>query len=138
MLGLVAGHHEHRRGLLAEECMRGAADEQPVEEPSVVQPHGDLYRFCGEEFVVLLPTMAHDDALAFSQNLRSAIASGLSRPDRTPLTISIGVATSVDDGTQFRNLLAEADIRLYAAKNNGRDQVHGRHGVSMESRSVSS
>lgn len=104
----------------------------------VVQPHGDLYRFGGEEFVVLLPTMAHDDALVFSQNLRSAIASGLSRPDRTPLTISIGVATSVDDGTQFRNLLAEADIRLYAAKNNGRDQVHGRHGVSMESRSVSS
>ena len=36
-------------------------------------------------------------------------------------------------GTDFRNLLAEADIRLYAAKNNGRDQVRGRYGFSIES-----
>lgn len=98
-----------------------------------VQPFGSLYRFGGEEFVVLLPSMPHDDAIERSQNLRCTIARNLQRPDGTPLTVSIGVATSSEDGADFRNLLAEADIRLYAAKNNGRDQVRGRYGFSVES-----
>ena len=94
-----------------------------------MQPLGHLYRFGGEEFVVLLPAMAHETALAFSNNLRAAILADLQRPDGSPLTVSIGVATAFEDGQLFRALLSEADARLYAAKNNGRDQVHGRYGM---------
>lgn len=94
-----------------------------------VQPLGHLYRFGGEEFVVLLPAMTHETALAFSNNLRAAILTDLQRPDGSPLTVSIGVATAFEDGQLFRALLSEADARLYAAKNNGRDQVHGRYGM---------
>jgi diguanylate cyclase (GGDEF)-like protein len=95
----------------------------------IVQPHGHLYRFGGEEFVALLPTMTHEGALAFSAGLRTAILKDLQRPDGSPLTVSIGVATAFEDGQLFRALLSEADARLYAAKNNGRDQVHGRYGM---------
>lgn len=94
-----------------------------------VQPLGHLYRFGGEEFVVLLPAMTHETALAFSASLRAAVLADLQRPDGSPLTVSIGVATAFEDGQLFRALLSEADARLYAAKNNGRDQVHGRHGM---------
>lgn len=97
------------------------------------QPHGHLFRFGGEEFVALLPAMSHDWALSFASDLQTEILKGVSRPDGTPLTISIGVATSDEDGKTFRTLLSLADDRLYAAKNNGRDQVHGRHGMWVES-----
>lgn len=33
----------------------------------IVQPHGHLYRFGGEEFVALLPTMTHEGHLPFQQ-----------------------------------------------------------------------
>ncbi len=94
-----------------------------------VQPHGHLYRFGGEEFVVLLPAMTHETALGFAEELRNAVLAGLRRPDGTLLTVSIGVATGLEDGRLFLELLSEADARLYAAKNNGRDQVHGRYGM---------
>lgn len=94
-----------------------------------VQPLGHLYRFGGEEFVALLPAMTHETALAFSASLRVAVLAELQRPDGSPLTVSIGVATAFEDGQLFRALLSEADAWLYAAKNNGRDQVHGRHGM---------
>jgi diguanylate cyclase (GGDEF)-like protein len=79
--------------------------------------------------VALLPAMTHETALAFSDSLRAAILADLQRPDGSPLTVSIGVATAFEDGQLFRALLSEADARLYAAKNNGRDQVHGRYGM---------
>jgi diguanylate cyclase (GGDEF)-like protein len=96
-------------------------------------PHGQLFRFGGEEFVALLPSMSHHQALSFAARLQSAISAAITRPDGMPLTVSTGVATSDEDGASFRALLSQADIRLYSAKNNGRDQVHGRHGMWIES-----
>jgi diguanylate cyclase (GGDEF)-like protein len=40
-------------------------------------------------------------------------------------SVSIGIATTPDDGTNLTDLLATADKRLYAAKGAGRDRTVG-------------
>ena len=45
-------------------------------------------------------------------------------PNKSRVTISLGVATTiVDKKADFKNLISNADKALYAAKNNGRNQV---------------
>ncbi|MGO7565398.1 diguanylate cyclase domain-containing protein, partial [Rhizobium johnstonii] len=46
-----------------------------------------------------------------------------------PITVSIGVATSDEDGIDFTAVLTAADGSLYAAKKSGRNCVVGRSGV---------
>ena len=48
----------------------------------------------------------------------------------TPITISIGVATAPEDGADLRSLFEIADLRLYAAKADGRDRVRGAGGMA--------
>lgn len=87
-----------------------------------------LSRFGGEEFVLLLSDTDHDKALEVAERLRQDVAANITRPDGTPLTVSVGVATAPEDGRTLDLILSRADERLYQAKNNGRDRVHGRHG----------
>ncbi len=87
-----------------------------------------LSRFGGEEFVILLSDTDHEKALEVAERLRVDIAANITRPDGAPLTVSIGVATAPEDGRTLDLILSRADERLYQAKNNGRDRVHGRLG----------
>ena len=78
-----------------------------------------LYRYGGEEFVLLLPqTPAHSAGLALEKLLVS-IRSRLKSPDG-PVTVSIGVAT-LRAGEEAADLLNRADAALYQAKESGRD-----------------
>ncbi|MFC5993281.1 diguanylate cyclase [Pseudonocardia hispaniensis] len=92
-------------------------------------------RFGGEEFVVLVPTMARDgngrrELHAIAERIRRRIAAVSVTVD-TPegsrrlagLTISVGGATSAADGADLDRMLANADTALYAAKNAGRNTV---------------
>jgi diguanylate cyclase (GGDEF)-like protein len=92
------------------------------------RPTDHLSRFGGEEFVLVLPDTHHDGALALAERLRTEVRSNVFRPDGTPVTVSVGVATAPEDGFAFDILLGSADRRLYQAKTDGRDRVHGRHG----------
>jgi len=92
------------------------------------RPTDHLSRFGGEEFVLLLPDTDHDGALALAERLRLNIRRYVVRPDGRPVTVSMGVATTPEDGQALDGLLAKADERLYRAKNDGRDNVHGRLG----------
>jgi diguanylate cyclase (GGDEF)-like protein len=87
-----------------------------------------LSRFGGEEFVILLSDTDHEKALEVAERLRLDIAANITRPDGVPLTVSIGVSTAPEDGRTLDLILSRADERLYQAKNNGRDRVHGRLG----------
>lgn len=87
-----------------------------------------LSRFGGEEFVLLLSDTDHEGALEVAERLRQDIAACVSRPDGKALTVSVGVATAPEDGRTLDLILSRADERLYQAKNDGRDRVHGRHG----------
>jgi len=87
-----------------------------------------LSRFGGEEFVLLLPDTGHEGAMAIAERLRAEIRRSVIRPDGQRITVSIGVASAPEDGHALDMLLGCADERLYGAKKNGRDGVHGRFG----------
>jgi diguanylate cyclase (GGDEF)-like protein len=71
-----------------------------------------LVRYGGEEFVVLLPDCALDDAMTIAERLRTALPEG---------TCSIGVAEWAH-GESADELLGRADQALYAAKAGGRNR----------------
>ncbi len=87
-----------------------------------------LSRFGGEEFVLLLSDTDHEEAVEVAERIRQDIAARVSRPDGTALTVSVGVATAPEDGRTLDLILSRADERLYQAKKDGRDRVHGRLG----------
>jgi diguanylate cyclase (GGDEF)-like protein len=84
-----------------------------------------IYRYGGDEFVVLSEGLAHDVALVVAERLRRAVEA-YSASEGMPVTISIGIATCPNDGTALSALFASADTRLYDAKTSGRNRVVGR------------
>jgi diguanylate cyclase (GGDEF)-like protein len=84
-----------------------------------IRKHDRLYRFGGEEFVLLIPD-TNNQPQAFIQHLRTAIKNELKTPDGQEITVSFGVASWVN-GTTADTWLKRADEALYLAKENGRD-----------------
>lgn len=84
-----------------------------------------VFRYGGEEFVIVCEGLPHDTAIAHAERLRTAVSAMTSSLLATPLTISAGVATSPGDGRDVMSLIREADARLYQAKREGRDRVIG-------------
>ena len=82
-----------------------------------------LFRFGGEEFVVICEDISPAVGTERAQMLRQAVEAEIRRPDGVPVTVSIGIANSYSDGTTLNALLSAADARLYAAKNGGRNRV---------------
>jgi diguanylate cyclase (GGDEF)-like protein len=91
-----------------------------------------VYRYGGEEFIVLCDGLAHSSALVAAERLRRHIAAAAVPGLESRITASIGIASGPEDGDDLANLFACADARLYAAKDAGRDRVVGRTGVSPE------
>jgi putative two-component system response regulator len=78
-------------------------------------------RFGGEEFLSILAGSEVEGALTFANRVREQLeAMGL--PDG-PLTVSAGVAAYHPTMTSPDELIAAADLALYRAKGQGRDQV---------------
>lgn len=81
-------------------------------------------RWGGEEFLVIIKGCTLEHAAIVAENLRAAVASTFhQRTDGlNGITISLGVADFREDDV-LDNLLARADLALYAAKNSGRNKV---------------
>lgn len=77
----------------------------------VLDDDGSIYRYGGEEFVVILPNRSVADAEKILARMRAAT------PDDQ--TFSAGLA-AWSDGDSSETLLARADVSLYAAKEAGR------------------
>jgi diguanylate cyclase (GGDEF)-like protein/PAS domain S-box-containing protein len=112
------GHQRGDSGLkqIAEACL----DE--------VSRPGDLVaRFGGEEFMVVLPNTESEGALHVAKKICQSLGNRRLPHSGSPfgiITISIGCATLVPQAdTHAPDLIAMADHALYAAKNNGRNQV---------------
>lgn len=87
---------------------------------SLLQPPGAIYRFGGEEFVVLAP-LGEQDGLALAERIRAHVEqSALIREAR--VTVSAGVAAH-RPGLSRRDWLGLADAALYQAKEGGRNRV---------------
>ncbi|WP_245805529.1 GGDEF domain-containing protein [Desulfovibrio gilichinskyi] len=82
----------------------------------------DLFaRIGGEEFVMVMPETSIEAAKLFLNEVREAISANPFAHGET-VTASIGV-TEYSGNEQLDQLLEAADIALYKAKNNGRNQV---------------
>lgn len=85
-----------------------------------------LARYGGEEFVVVMSGASQMEAMRAAERLRSAIQVMEFAPDTMGLhrlTVSIGVARSVDPDVTTAELLGAADRALYRAKRLGRNRV---------------
>jgi diguanylate cyclase (GGDEF)-like protein len=124
--------YNDRHGHLAgDDVLRRVADALAAN----TRPSDRVYRFGGEEFLVLLPGASIIDALAVAERQRAAVAElGIrtDRPDRTEadevVTISVGVAprgagSSDQPTTRADEWLRAADTAMYESKMNGRNRV---------------
>ncbi len=82
-------------------------------------------RYGGEEFLIVFPDMGRDDALARTEALRSKVeATEIPFGTSTlAVTMSFGIADFPQNGTTGDELIAAADLALYASKGAGRNQV---------------
>jgi diguanylate cyclase (GGDEF)-like protein len=90
-----------------------------------------LYRYGGEEFLVLLPEQSLESAALAAERLRAAVeALALPHPAGGTVTVSVGVAGTAE-GCRPDELFELADQALYRAKADGRNRVEV-HGAAAE------
>ncbi|MBC8316744.1 MAG: GGDEF domain-containing protein [Desulfobulbaceae bacterium] len=87
-----------------------------------------IYRYGGEEFLVLLPETDAKGALLAAERLRKAVDSKVLKHRDTPnvkihVTSSFGVSINNPDDDNHLDIIKRADQALYKAKNNGRNRV---------------
>ncbi len=93
---------------------------------SAVNGSGNVGRLGGDEFQVILPGRHKKDEL---EHLAHRIIETLSQPysiDGARVTIgaSIGISLCPENGTSSEELIRNADLALYAAKDGGRGRYH--------------
>lgn len=94
-------------------------------------------RYGGEEFMLILPATAPEEAAEVAEKLRALVM-------QTPLTIanggtlrstiSIGVAGDIGGELRLERLVADADAAMYAAKSLGRNQTYIFRSVNEDER----
>jgi diguanylate cyclase len=93
----------------------------------VTEELGEVFRFGGEEFVVLLPECDQPTAVTLAESIRSHVSKVRFRNTRTNeelprITVSVGVALRGQNDS-LTSILERADEALYLAKESGRNQV---------------
>lgn len=92
----------------------------------VIRRRDTIYRYGGEEFLVVMPDSSLDVAAAAAERIREAVADLRVRAgadSAKTLTISGGVAFSLSAREHWEAVLAAADSALYEAKAAGRDRI---------------
>ena len=98
----------------------------------------EVFRWAGDEFLVVLPTATEEQAVVVMERLRAAVAGAdwhdLRVPE--PVTVSIGVAgaPASEEGARagWQALFDTADLHLFSAKRSGRNRVRAPGGTPVE------
>lgn len=92
----------------------------------------DAFRLGGEEFAVVMSRMTEERAYDLASKIGVAFGTEIVATPLGPLrsTVSGGIGFGEADGRSLDEVLAEADIALYAAKRAGRNCVISRKGMS--------
>lgn len=92
---------------------------------SILRDVDIVVRFGGEEFIVILPSTNISGALLTAERIRFAVEKYEFVYEDISLkaTVSIGATSYDNDDWTDKDLIKAADIALYEAKKNGRNQV---------------
>jgi diguanylate cyclase (GGDEF)-like protein/putative nucleotidyltransferase with HDIG domain len=90
---------------------------------SSVRSADQAFRYGGDEFVVILPQAAMDDAYVVAERVRVQIAREMEEKE-IAVTCSIGLASYPADGVISGELVTVADTALYYAKRTGGNRVY--------------
>ncbi|MBV1885414.1 MAG: GGDEF domain-containing protein [Gammaproteobacteria bacterium] len=84
-----------------------------------------IFRYGGEEFILILNNTGTEGAAIIAERIREAIEENIFEADyqQIPVTVSIGVATLCNTGSK-ESLIQQADRNLYAAKQAGRNRIY--------------
>lgn len=102
-------------------------------------PAGSAFRFGGEEFTVLLPSLGEQDGVALAERLREKVSgAALSHAGQIlgSVSVSVGVA-AFPAGGSVETLITRADAALLEAKAKGRDRTIAASGIKSSRSSVS-
>jgi len=89
----------------------------------VIEGKGSIFRYGGDEFVVLLPNFDNAEAVATAERIRAAIEDG-NVGGMIRVTASIGISSAQrPKDTTVTNLVDAADKAMYEAKDRGRNLV---------------
>ncbi len=110
--------------LQGDKCLQRIAS---LLQAAVSRSDDNVYRFGGEEFLLLLKETDRAGALSFARRLEADIAraaiphkqSGVS----SVITASMGIATCDTRNADSQTLLKQADTALYQAKDSGRNRI---------------
>ncbi|MEJ8554561.1 diguanylate cyclase [Tepidibacter sp. Z1-5] len=89
------------------------------------QENGLIFRYGGEEFVVMLDNYTEEKSFSLAEDIRINIIKSKKIQKYSgdlPVTISIGLASYPDDSIDAKDLIEKADKAMYFAKQNGRNQ----------------
>lgn len=105
-----------------------------------VRPYDAVGRFGGEELVVLLPKLDHDQVLASAERIRFCVGQLTVHTVNTAgdkidvtVTVSIGAVVYPDHGKDFTDLMLSADQAMYEAKQTRNATVMGPRGPKAAS-----
>jgi diguanylate cyclase (GGDEF)-like protein len=87
---------------------------------SVARETDLVARIGGEEFAIVLPETSAVGARALAERIRAQVAA---LELRSPVTVSIGVASLTNGVSNAAGLVKQGDAALYTAKRRGRNQV---------------
>ncbi|MBX9840841.1 MAG: GGDEF domain-containing protein [Xanthobacteraceae bacterium] len=91
---------------------------------AAVRASDTVFRFGGDEFVVICEDVTAEAAVALGERVRREIATNV-ESDGSRVTVSIGVATTAGDVVDYDSLFQLADRCLYQAKAAGRNCTIG-------------
>ena len=89
---------------------------------------GEVYRFGGDEFAIMMQNMTEADIEYFATTILGNIESNLQKEGFADLTISISIGIALSsDHNPIEDLFKQADTALYEAKKKGNNHYHLYH-----------
>ncbi len=118
----------HQLGDKALETVSGLLS-RLIKSSKTLKDNAELYRYGGEEFVVLYRDLAFTDATKLAEGLRTRVAAkGCKiRDEMLTITVSMGVAAYSENHPQGADVFELADKAMYDAKKGGRNLVYANH-----------
>ena len=106
-------YNDTRGHLFGDRLLRGIASSLK----KAVRAADTVFRYGGDEFVVLLPMTTKEQALKAGERLQNVIKHNF------PLTVSIGISNFPEDGGNKDSVIKKADLALYQAKHLGKNKI---------------